>query len=429
MPQNRAARQRARIRRRRLVSASLAPLAVIVSVAMLLPIIRGDAATLLSLGSAESFAVLAGTAITNTGTTTIVGDVGSSPTSTTTGFGTVALTGTNHGGDATTVQAKTDLDAAYVQAVGSAPTATIGTELGGTTVTPGVYNSAAGTFAITGTLTLDSQSDPNAVFIFQMTTTLTTAVASAVTFSNGGSACNVFWQVGSSATLGANTQLLGSILAFTSITSGAGSSIEGRLLAEGGAVTIDSNNITVPACTPPLPPTTTTTEPPTTTTTVPTTTTTTTAPTTTTTTTVPTTTTTTTVPTTTTTTTVPTTTTTTAAPPVTTTTTAAPPTTTSSTPDPTTTTGAPLPATTTTTDPTTSTTGFGSTTTTAATTTSADAKAAIATAAPLVSTSANASGMAVTGSDPRVPLIGGTTLAFGLLLTVLSRRRGRRQIR
>jgi Ice-binding-like len=272
MPRNRAARQRARIWRRRRVSASLAPLAVIVSVAMLIPIIRGDAATLLSLGSAESFAVLAGTAITNTGTTTIVGDVGSSPTSAITGFGTVALTGTNHGGDATTVQAKTDLDAAYVKAVGSAPTATIGTELGGTTVTPGVYNSAAGTFAITGTLTLDSQSDPNAVFIFQMATTLTTAAASAVTFSNGGSACNVFWQVGSSATLGANTQLLGSILAFTSITSGAGSNIAGRLLAEGGAVTIDSNNITVPACTPPPPPTTTATEPPTTTTTVPTTT-------------------------------------------------------------------------------------------------------------------------------------------------------------
>ncbi len=423
MPRNRGARQRASIWRRRRVSAALAPLAVIVSVAMLIPIMRGDAATLLSLGSAESFAVLAGTAITNTGTTTIVGDVGSSPTSTTTGFGTVALTGTNHGGDATTVQAKTDLDAAYVNAVSSAPTATIGTELGGTTVTPGVYNSAAGTFAITGTLTLDSQSDPNAVFIFQMATTLTTAAASAVTFSNGGSACNVFWQVGSSATLGANTQLLGSILAFTSITSGAGSSIAGRLLAEGGAVTIDSNNITVPACTPPPPPTTTTTEPPTTTTTVPTTTTTTVP--TTTTTTVPTTTTTT-VPTTTTTTEPPTTTTTV---PTTTTTTAAPPTTTSSTPDPTTTTGARLPATTTTTDPTTSTTGFGSTTTTAATTTSADAKAAIATAVPVVSTSAHAAGMALTGSDPRVPLIGGTTLAFGLLLTVLSRRRGRRQIR
>ena len=289
---------------------------------MLIPIIRGDAATVLGLGSAESFAVLAGTAITNTGTTTIVGDVGSSPTSAITGFGTVALTGTNHGGDTTTVQAKTDLDAAYVEAVRSAPTATIGTELGGTTVTPGVYNSAAGTFAITGTLTLDSQSDPNAVFIFQMATTLTTAAASAVTFSNGGSACNVFWQVGSSATLGANTQLLGSILAFTSITSGAGSSIAGRLLAEGGAVTIDSNNITVPACTPPPPPTTTTTtEPPTTTTTVPTTTTTTEPPTTTTT--VPTTTTTTEPPTTTTT--VPTTTTTTEPP---TTTTTEPPTTT-----------------------------------------------------------------------------------------------------
>jgi hypothetical protein len=254
------------------VSTLLAPAVAIACVVMLVPVLRSDAADTLQLETAEEFAVLAGSAITNTGATTIVGDVGSSPVPAITGFGTVALTGTNHGGDATTVQAKVDLAAAYAAAAANVPTAIIGSELGGTTLTPGVYASAAGTLAITGSLLLDSQGDPNAVFILQASSTLTTAAASSVSLVNGGSACNVFWQVGSSATLGAGTQLVGSILALTSITSGAGSSIDGRLLAQGGAVTLDSNSIIVPACTPPVttttePPTTTTTEPPTTTTT------------------------------------------------------------------------------------------------------------------------------------------------------------------
>jgi Ice-binding-like len=408
MPQNRAARRavtrRARRWRRRRLSALLAPLAVVMSVAMLVPMIRGDAAAPIALGAAESFAVLAGTGITNTGATAITGDVGSSPTSTMTGFGSVALTGTNHGGDVTTVQAKSDLATAYGVAAGDTPTATIATELGGTTLVPGVYNSASGTFQLTGTVTLDSGGDPNAVFVFQAATTLNTAAASAVTFSDGGSACNVFWQVGSSATLGASTQLIGSILAFTTITSGAGSNIAGRLLAENGAVTVDSNTIMVPACTPPE---TTTTEPPTTTTTTePPTTTTTTEPPTTTTTTEPPTTTTEPPTTTTTTTTVP-------AP----TTTLPAPTTTSIPGSTTTTTIAPTPTsvsppTTSTVDPTTPTSDPAPTP--AALGAETGSPGAVPT--PVVSASASGAGTARTGSDPGSAVLGVAAVAVGLLL-------------
>jgi len=124
-------------------------------------------------------------------------------------------------------------------------------ELGGTTKTAGVYNSPAGTFGITGTLTLDAQGDPSAVFIFQAASTLITAAASGVTLINGAQASNVFWVVGSSATLGTNSTLRGTVLALTSITVTTGTSIDGRALARNGAVTLDTNTITdfVPALT------------------------------------------------------------------------------------------------------------------------------------------------------------------------------------
>ena len=142
------------------------------------------AATAVNLGTATSFAVLSGAGITNTGSTTITGDVGSFPTLTQTGFGSVTLTGTNHMGDATTQTAKTDLVTAYNNAAGQLPVSTIPSELGGSTLTPGIYDSAAGTFAITGALTLDAQSDPNAVFIFKAASTLTTAGSSSVNLIN-----------------------------------------------------------------------------------------------------------------------------------------------------------------------------------------------------------------------------------------------------
>jgi type VI secretion system secreted protein VgrG len=220
----------------------------------------------INLGTAAAFSVLAGSAITNTGASVIVGDVGSSPTPSITGFGTVVLNGTNHGGDAVTQQAKIDLTAAYIDAAGANPATVVPTELGGRTLEPGVYG--AGTLGITGVLTLNPLGDPNAVFIFQASSTLITASASSILVVGGASLCNVFWQVGSSATLGSTSSLIGSVLAQTSISTGAGALIQGRLLAQTGAVTMDSTTITPAACA--IPPATTTTAAPTSTTAAPT---------------------------------------------------------------------------------------------------------------------------------------------------------------
>ncbi|MFC4536502.1 ice-binding family protein [Sphaerisporangium dianthi] len=209
------------------------------------------AATPINLGTAANFAVLGGSTVTNVGLTTVTGDLGVSPGTTVTGFPPGTVAGTIHAGDPTAAQAQIDLTAAYNDAVSRTPATTVPTELGGTTLTPGVYNSAAGTFSITGALTLDGQGDPNAVFIFQAATTLITAAASTVTLTGGAQACNVFWQVGSSATLGAASTLAGDILALTSITVGAGANVNGRLLARNGAVTLDSDTITAATCEPP----------------------------------------------------------------------------------------------------------------------------------------------------------------------------------
>ena len=208
-----------------------------------------SAATAVNLGAADNFAVLGGSGITNTGATTITGDVGTFPTATQTGFGSVTLNGTNHAGDAVTQGAKNDLVTAYNNAAGQTPVSTVPTELGGTTKIAGIYDSAAGTFGITGTLTLDAQGDPNAVFVFKTASTLITAGSSNIVLANNAQACNVFWQIGSSATLGTNSFLKGNILALTSATLTTGANVEGRVLARNGAVTLDSNTITKAVCT------------------------------------------------------------------------------------------------------------------------------------------------------------------------------------
>jgi uncharacterized repeat protein (TIGR01451 family) len=203
------------------------------------------------LGTAANFAVLAGSTVTNTGPTTINGDLGLSPGTSVTGFPPGRVNGALHVADSVAVQAKADLTAAYNNAAARPVTATVPVELGGTTLTPGVYHSAAGTFGITGTLTLDAQGDPNAVFIFQAASTLITAASSNVTLINGAQASNVFWVVGSSATLGTNSTLRGTVMALASITVTTGTSIDGRALARNGAVTLDTNTVTdfVPALT------------------------------------------------------------------------------------------------------------------------------------------------------------------------------------
>ncbi|MEO6208284.1 MAG: ice-binding family protein [Candidatus Limnocylindrales bacterium] len=200
------------------------------------------------LGTAGAFAVLAGETITNTGPTTITGDVGLHPGSAVTGFASVTLNGSQHVADGVALQAKNDLVTAYNDAAGRTPATTVATELGGQSLKAGVYNSTAGTFGVTGTLTLDAEGDSHAVFIFQAASSLITAPASSVSLVNGAQACNVYWQVGSSATLDTTTSFKGTILALTSIALKTGATLEGRALARNGEVTLDSNVITRPAC-------------------------------------------------------------------------------------------------------------------------------------------------------------------------------------
>ena len=206
------------------------------------------AATSANLGTADSFAVLAGSAITNNGSSIINGNLGISPGSAVTGFPPGSINGTQQVANSIAVQAQTDLTAAYNNAAGQTPVSTIPTELGGTIKTAGVYDSAAGTFQITGTLTLDAAGDPNAVFVFKTNSTLITSGTSNVVLLNAAQACNVFWQVGSSATLGTNSIFKGNILALTSATLTTGTNVEGRVLARNGAVTLDTNIITRATC-------------------------------------------------------------------------------------------------------------------------------------------------------------------------------------
>ncbi len=202
------------------------------------------------LGTAGSFAVLAGQGVTNTGPTTVNGNLGTSPNPSVTGAG-LTVNGTIHQADAVAAQAQADTTIAYNSAAGRTPVTTVATELGNQNLKAGVYSSATGTFQITGTLTLDAEGDPNAVFIFQMASSLITASSSNVNIINAGTSCNVFWQVGSSATLGTFSTFRGTILALASITVTTGVTIDGRALARNGAVTLDTDTITRATCTSP----------------------------------------------------------------------------------------------------------------------------------------------------------------------------------
>jgi hypothetical protein len=230
-----------------------------------------------NLGTAAASSVVAGTTVTNTGATTLSGNVDVSPGSAVTGFPPGTIGGTLHAGDAVAGTAESDVTAAYLSAMNAIATGTANSDLGGQTFTPGVY-AASSSMSLTGTVTLSG--DANSVFIFQSVSGLTTAPGSSVVLTGGVQACNVFWQVGSSATLGTTTSFVGNILALTSISLATGASLNGRALARNGGVTLQGNTITSPTCLA-VPPTTTTTS--TTTTTVAPTTTTTVAPTTTTT--------------------------------------------------------------------------------------------------------------------------------------------------
>jgi hypothetical protein len=196
-----------------------------------------------ALAGASNFAILAGSAVSNTGATTITGDLGLSPGTSIGGFPPGILTGTEHINDATANQAKTDLTSAYNDAVGRVATdiVTLSGNIGGLTLTPGLYKSTSSLAISSGDLTFDAKGNPNAVFIIQIASTLTTTSGRKVILSGGASASNIFWQVGSSATFGTTSVMKGTILAMQSITFNTGASLDGRGLTRTGGITMAGN--------------------------------------------------------------------------------------------------------------------------------------------------------------------------------------------
>jgi hypothetical protein len=205
----------------------------------------GNAAVV--LGAAAHYGVLAGSTVTSIGTTTVNGDLGVSPGSSVTGFPPGNVNGAIDAANTAAGLAEAALTIAYNDAKGRtlAPISVAG-NLGGQTLAPGLYKSTSSLEVSSGDLTLDAQGDANGVFIFQIASTLTTTAGRQVILSGGAKAANVFWQVGSSATLGTTSAFKGTIMADQSITLNTGATLDGRALARIGAVTMDSNTITVP---------------------------------------------------------------------------------------------------------------------------------------------------------------------------------------
>jgi hypothetical protein len=198
------------------------------------------------LGTAASFSVLGGSTVTNTGPTTMFGDLGLAPGSSVTGAPHVL--GATHVDDAVAIGAKNSLTTAYNNAASRPSSGSAGTDLAGQTFTSGVRTASSSLLLSSGSVTLDAQGDPNAVFIFQIGSTLITGSNTSVSLINGAQACNVFWQVGSSATLGTGTRFVGTVMASATVTANTAATIHGRLLASTGAVNLDTNTITTSNC-------------------------------------------------------------------------------------------------------------------------------------------------------------------------------------
>jgi hypothetical protein len=233
-----------------LAFALIAPAVVLISTSQAAnPVIRQ--------GSTSTYGVLAASTVTNTGISSISGtaggDVGLSPGTAFTGAASVTRSGVDHITDAAAAAAQVDLVVAYNDL--SVPTATSlsSSDLAGRTIQAGTYSTASGTLANSGTVTFDAQGDSTAIFILRAASTLVTSPSSSMTLTNGAQACNIYWQVGSSATVGVNSTLMGHIYAFTSITANSGSTVNGQLLARNGAVTLDTTRIINNSCVTPAP--------------------------------------------------------------------------------------------------------------------------------------------------------------------------------
>ena len=201
-----------------------------------------------SLASSENLAILAGSAISNTGGTIITGDIGLSPGSSVGGFPPGIVNGTVHINDSIAVQAKLDLTAAYNDIAGRTSTdfVTLSGNIGGLTLTPGLYKSTSSLAISYGDLTLDAKGNTNAIFIFQIASSLTTTSGRKVILTGGAKASNIYWQVGSSATFGTASDFKGNILAMQSITLNTGTKLNGRVFARAGAITMIGNTIVKP---------------------------------------------------------------------------------------------------------------------------------------------------------------------------------------
>ncbi len=200
-----------------------------------------------ALRGAAAFAILAGATVTNTGLSVVTGNLGVGPGSSVTGFPPGILNGVLHVANPTTVQAMLDLTAAYNDLAGRtlAPVSVAG-NIGGTTLRPGLYKSTSSLSISSGDLTLDGQGQSNGVFIFQIASALTTTAGRKVILIGGAKAANIFWQVGSSATIGTTSTFNGSILADQSITLNTGATLNGRALARIGGVTLDATSVVIP---------------------------------------------------------------------------------------------------------------------------------------------------------------------------------------
>ena len=200
------------------------------------------------LGAAGNFAVLAGSTVTSTGASQVTGDLGVSPGTAVTGFPPGTVNGTIHAGDPAAAQAIADLTTAIGDAAGrTAGPVSVAGNIGGQTLTPGLYASTSSLAISSGDLTLDAQGNANAVFIFQIASSLTTTSGRQVILAGGAQSSNIFWQVGSSATIGTNSVFKGTIMALQSITLATGATLDGRALAEIAGVTLQGNTITKPA--------------------------------------------------------------------------------------------------------------------------------------------------------------------------------------
>ena len=210
----------------------------------------GAQAAAVNLGTTEPFVVLSGSGVENTGLSVLNGDLGVSPGTSVVGFGPGIVNGVKHENDGVAAQAQSDLTTAYNVAAGqSVPGGNnlTGTNLGTRTLTAGIYGYSSSAL-LNGQLTLDAQGDPNAQFVFKIGSSLTTGSASSVILTNGASPCNVFWQVGETATFGTTTTFVGTLMALESITLTKGANVLGRLLARNGDVTLIEDTITRPLC-------------------------------------------------------------------------------------------------------------------------------------------------------------------------------------